>query len=96
MPALNIMAIQDTVRNSGRSLSRPRGMRPYLLTASQMANRTKVLAARTKAQPPTEMTPPSTLVATALKVLVLISPQASRAMTRTAATPKTTLSVGKW
>jgi hypothetical protein len=34
MPALNIMAIHETVRNSGASSSRPSGMRPYLLAAS--------------------------------------------------------------
>jgi hypothetical protein len=28
MPALNIIAIQDEVRNSGASSSRPSGMRP--------------------------------------------------------------------
>ena len=34
MPALNIIAIHETVRNSGSSSSRPSGMRPYLLAAS--------------------------------------------------------------
>jgi hypothetical protein len=34
IPALNIMAIHDVVRNSGCSSSAPSGMRPYLLAAS--------------------------------------------------------------
>jgi hypothetical protein len=34
MPALNIIAIHEMVRNSGASSSRPSGMRPYLLVAS--------------------------------------------------------------
>ena len=96
MPALNIIATQETVRNSGRSSSRPSGMRPYLLTANQMAKTTKALAARTKAQPPAAMTPLNTLVATALSDRLLTRPQTSSAKTRAAATPKTTLSVGKW
>lgn len=90
------MAIHETVRNSGRSASRPSGMRPYLLMANQTANSTNMLAAITKAQPPPAITPPRTLVATALNVSALNSPQPSRARTNTAATPKTTLSVGKW
>jgi hypothetical protein len=52
MPALNIMAIQETVRNSGFSLSAPSGIRPYRLIASPIANTTKPLATSTNAQPP--------------------------------------------
>ena len=66
MPALNIIAIHETVRNSGASSSRPSGIRPYLLIASHSAKTTKPLAASTNAQPPPVMMPPSTLVATAL------------------------------
>ena len=36
MPALNIIATQDTVRNSGCSSSRPSGIRPYRPAASQI------------------------------------------------------------
>ena len=95
MPALNIIAIHDTVRNSGASSSRPSGIRPYLLIASQSAKTTKPLAARTKAQPPPVMTPPSTAVATALSESVPSTPQAMNARTSTAATPNTTRSNGK-
>ena len=35
MPALNIIAIHETVLNSGSSSSRPSGMLPNRLTASQ-------------------------------------------------------------
>ncbi len=52
MPALNIIAIHDTVRNSGFSLSAPSGIRPYRLIASAIANSTNPLATSTKAQPP--------------------------------------------
>ena len=89
MPALNIIAIQETVRNSGASSSWPSGMRPYRLTASHSAKTTKPLAASTNAQPPPVMMPPSTVVATALSESVPNTPQAMNARTSTAATPNT-------
>ena len=51
MPAENIIAIQETVRNSGSSSSRPSGMLPYWLIASQITNTTKALAVGTNSQP---------------------------------------------
>ena len=51
MPALNIIATQETVRNSGSSSSRPSGMSPNRLAASQMTNTTNALAVVTKSQP---------------------------------------------
>ena len=57
MPALNIIAIHDTVRNSGCSSSRPSRMRPKRLNASHSAKTTKPVAARMKPQPPPRMTP---------------------------------------
>ena len=56
MPALNIMAIQETVRNSGSSSSPPSGMRPYLLAASHSTKITKKVELRTKNQPVLVMT----------------------------------------
>src|SRR5689334_24346577 len=44
MPALNIIATQLTVLNSGFSPSRPSGILPYLLNASHAANNTKHVA----------------------------------------------------
>ena len=51
MPALNIIAIQLTVRYSGLSPSLPSGIRPYLLTASQIAKITKAVEVRMNSQP---------------------------------------------
>ena len=95
IPALNIIAIHETVRNSGASSSRPSGILPYLLTASHNAKMTNPLAARTNAQPPPVMTPPSTVEATALSDLELSTPHAMNATMRPAATPNTTRSNGK-
>src|ERR687893_2229558 len=95
IPALNIIAIHDTVRNSGVSSSRPRGILPYLLIASQSAKTTNALAARTKAQPPPVMTPARTALATALSESVPNTPQAMNARTSAAATLNTTRSNGK-
>ena len=94
IPALNIMAIHDTVRNSGFSSSRPSGILPYLLIASHSANTTNPLAARTKAQPPPVMIALSTAEATALSDDVPSTPQAMKATMSPAATPNTTRSNG--
>ena len=51
MPALNIIATQLTVLNSGFSSSRPSGIRPWRLNASQSANRTKQVAEMMNNQP---------------------------------------------
>ena len=56
MPALNIIATHDTVRNSGPSSSRPSGMLPNLLTASQITKTTNALAVSTNSQPVLVMT----------------------------------------
>ena len=94
MPALNIIAIHETVRNSGRSLSRPRGIRPYLLIATPMAKSTKPLAARTKAQPPYGMTTSLRSVsATTARLPGEAIPHATIANAMIADTPNTTWSV---
>ena len=51
MPAENIIATHDDVRNSGASPSPPSGMLPYLLAASQMTKTTKPEATSEKSQP---------------------------------------------
>jgi hypothetical protein len=94
IPALNIIATHETVRNSGCSPSRPSGILPYRLNASHSANTTKPLAASTNAQPPTFMIPASTAEATALNVSVDSAPHTMNATTSTAATPKTHRSTG--
>ena len=67
MPALNIMAIQDSRENSGRSPSLPSGMRPYLLNARKAAKITNAVAVSTKAQPKLVTRPFRTAVVTSAK-----------------------------
>src|SRR5690606_19180585 len=94
---LNIMAIQETVRNSGASSSRPRGILPRLLYASHSANTTNPLATSTNAQPPTSMTPASTAEDTVLRVTTEATPHTMKATTRVAAIPKIHQSIGwRW
>lgn len=93
MPALNIIAIQDTVRNSGSSPSLPSVIRPYLLTANQIAKITNPEAESTKAQPPLSITQFSIDVDTFLSDSVEVAPQAMKARVSSAVTPKTTRSV---
>jgi hypothetical protein len=51
MPALNIIAIQETVLNSGSSSSLPSGMVPKRPAASQITKATKAEARVTTSQP---------------------------------------------
>ena len=51
MPALNIIAIQETVLNSGSSSSPPSGMLPNRPAASQITKATKPEASTTNSQP---------------------------------------------
>ena len=59
MPALNIIATQETVLNSGSSSSRPSGMLPNRLSASQSTNTTKPLEVSTNSQPVLAIVQPS-------------------------------------
>lgn len=59
IPALNIMAIQDTVRNSGSSSSRPSGMLPNRPSAIHSTNSTKPEAASVNSHPVLVITQPS-------------------------------------
>ena len=55
MPALNIIATHDIVRNSGRSSSRPSRTRPKRLNASTPANTRNAAVESTNSQPNVEM-----------------------------------------
>jgi hypothetical protein len=92
MPALNIIAIHDTVRNSGFSSSRPSGMAPNRLTANQSTNTTNALAASTNSQPVLVITQFSAALAALPNDAVLASPQATKASETAALAPKTTRS----
>ncbi|MDR6117188.1 hypothetical protein QE370_000372 [Aeromicrobium sp. SORGH_AS981] len=93
MPALNIMAIQETVRNSGFSSSSPSGTRPYLEAASHSTKRTKNDATSTKNQPVLTITQEREASEAALRPSVLTRPQTTKAMATTPVTPKTTGSI---
>ena len=87
MPALNIIAIQQTVRNSGSSSSLPSGMRPYLLSASHSEKITKPVAARTKSQPTLASSQSSADCAVEARWSVQITPQSTKAVDTAAVTP---------
>src|SRR3954447_16146524 len=72
MPALNIIAIHEMVRNSGRSSSRPSGIRPYLLAASQITYTTNADARSTNSQPRLPVIQPSA------ELLAVPSPRGGR------------------
>ncbi len=93
MPALNIMATQETVLNSGSSPSWPRVIFPYRLMASQSAKTTKPVAVSMKNQPPLCIRPLSMSVETFSSESVATPPQTTKARVRTAVTPNTTRSV---
>ena len=92
MPAENIIAIQETVLNSGSSSSRPSGMRPNLPAASQMTNSTNPLATSANSQPMLCTTQPRPAVEAELRVEVLVNPQRTKPMARAAVIPKTIVS----
>src|SRR3712207_2558058 len=92
MPALNIIATQETVRNSGASSSRPRGIRPYLPAASQSTKRTKAEARSTNSQPRLVSTHSRAVALADPRPSGVAKPQATKARATTAETPKTTRS----
>src|SRR3954466_10888232 len=92
MPAENIIATHDDVRNSGASPSPPSGMLPYLLAASQMTKTTKPEATSEKSQPVLWTTKSRPAEALVLRLSVPRAPHRTKAMATPAATPKTTLS----
>src|SRR3954452_415411 len=89
MPALNIIAIHETVRNSGASSSRPSGMRPYLLAASHSTNTTKAEANVTNSQPRFSSIQLSAEPLAEPRPLGLRKPQATNARATTAETANT-------
>ena len=90
MPALNIIAIHETVLNSGSSSSSPSGMRPYLLAARQITKITKKVVLRTKNQPVLVMTQSCAFAEAELRLSVLAMPHATKPMARRLVTEKTT------
>src|SRR3954454_8204295 len=92
MPALNIIATQETVRNSGASSSRPSGIRPYLLAASHSTYSTKPEASVTNSQPRLASIQVSAVELALPRFVGAAKPQATKATATTAATPKTTRS----
>src|SRR3954449_9645881 len=89
MPALNIIAIQEMVRNSGASSSRPSGMRPYLLAASHRTKTTKAEARVTNSQPRLASIHVSAVPLAEPSPLGLRNPQATNATAMTAEMVKT-------
>src|SRR5215218_2633028 len=89
MPALNIMAIHETVRNSGASSSRPRGIRPYLLAASHSTKTTKAEARVTNSQPRFSSIQTSAEPLAEPRPVGLRKPHATNARARTAETANT-------
>ena len=95
MPALNIIAIQEMVRNSGRSSSRPSGIRPYLLAASQITYTTNADASSTNSQPRLPVTQPRTEPLTEPRPVGVAKPQATKPSAIAAATANRTLSTAQ-
>jgi hypothetical protein len=92
MPALNIIATHEMVRNSGSSSSQPSGMLPNLPSASQSTKTTKPDAVSANSQPVLSMIQPRAELDALASELVLTNPQTKNATAMTAVTPKTTLS----
>ncbi len=92
MPALNIIATQDTVLNSGSSSSPPSGMLPNRPAPSQITNTTKAEATSTNSQPVLCTVHPSELLETEARLEVFRKPHSTNATASTAVTPNTTLS----
>src|ERR671916_1442193 len=95
IPALNIIAIHEMVRNSGRSSSRPSGMRPYLPAASQMTKTTNDDASSTNSQPRLPVTQPRIEPLTVPRPVGVTKPQATKPSAMTAATANSTLSTAQ-
>ena len=79
IPALNIIATQDTVRNSGRSSSVPSRIRPKRLKARTIANTRKTAVASTNTQPKVAITQLSTSSATVPRDSVSRTPHRTNA-----------------
>src|SRR4028119_1317688 len=95
MPALNIIAIHEIVRNSGRSASRPSGIRPYLLAASQITKTTKADARSTNSHPRLPVIQPRTEPLTVPRPVGAAKPQTTKPSAITAAMANRTLSTAQ-
>jgi hypothetical protein len=85
IPALNIIAIQDAVRNSGLSSSLPSLIRPKRLKARMRAKARNAAVERTNTQPNVAITQLSTSSATVPTPYVSSTPQSTNAREMTAA-----------
>ena len=92
IPVANIMEIHELVRNSGSSASPPRGIRPKRDIAMKTTKMTNRLAETTNSHPKLRMVPSRAELESLLRLSVPRKPQATKAMVRALATPKTTLS----
>ena len=79
MPALNIIATQETVLNSGSSSSPPSGMLPKRPAASQMTKATNAEASTTNSQPMLRTVQSSAVPDAVPRLLVSRKPQATNA-----------------
>src|ERR671920_636686 len=95
MPALNIIAIHEMVRNSGRSSSRPSGIRPYLPAASQITNTTNADDSSTNSQPRLPVIQPSAELLAVPSPVGLTKPQTTKPSAMAAATANRTLSTAQ-
>src|SRR5919107_3838562 len=95
MPALNIIAIHEMVRNSGRSWSRPSGIRPYLPAASQITKTTNADANSTNSQPRLPVTQPSIDPLAVPRPVGVTKPQATKPNAMAAAMANRTLSTAQ-
>src|SRR5690606_21687827 len=93
IPAANIMAIHDEVRNSGRSSSSPSGMRPYLLKANHRAKTTNAVPASVNTHPPSRTSTSNAVLAKDCSDSVPSTPQAMNATAAIAEMPNTTQSI---
>ena len=93
MPTLNIMAIQDGVRNSGFSSSRPSLILPKRLAARNTEKPRKNAVETTKLQPNQSMILPSTAPATVESPSGARQPHATKASTVPADMPNTAVSI---
>ena len=92
MPALNIIATHEMVRNSGSSSSQPSGMLPNLPSASHSTNTTKPDAVSANSQPVLSMIQVSADPDALANVAVLTKPQTRNPSAMIAVMPNTTLS----
>ena len=92
MPAANIMATQEMVRNSGFSPSFPSGMLPNFPRASHRTKTTNSEARTMKSQPVYSMTQSSALCEVAERLSAPTNPQITKATANAPVIPKVALS----